>query len=828
MRRFVRLFWLVLGLLMPCVALADSTSILNQAKNANPTRYDFAVGKSAEIRNTTDNKAFTIWWQPSAGVPTGVVVTLHGHGSYATDEFYLWQPYLQSKGYAVLALQWWFGGGETTADYYQPQEMYPLIAALLKEKGVKPGTVLLHGYSRGSANSYAVTAQDSFSGNHYFNMTLSVSGGAATDFPPNQQITAGAFGARPFAGVQWVMYCGELDPDPTINGCPAMGKARDWVTSLGATFKLLIDDPTGDHGGFMTNGANVATALGQFDPGATQASADCIYRWAESSFVQFFAPAGAASLTAVPYYYRYYPGTQNYLASNLADQHLYAAGVATAGAIVDLGPLAGFVGTAGCAGLGAPGNVAVAQVNSKTIGSATFGSSTRLGVSWSAPTGYTVDHYEVTATEALTGLSTSATAASNMTSVTVDTLKAATSYAVVVKACKDSACTVAGTAAAAGANTPTEYWQLQGTGNTVSTLSKPVADGNARLSATRFGAQAGGAANTVQFYYGPQGVTGQSVASSAVVSATNPASYLSGFTSFASSSGVRSPASASSGIKSIMTGQGVPLSSAMGAKVRLFFESNDADGKTRIYSVDSVDGYLGRDFNRGTATVCSTSAEYATGGDCAATVVVGVAGDAVNPNNKINAARQNKIGWPTLSDWRWDGAVGTFMVLTIDQISGCTTASHNQAYALWDGTRFVVQYDSAGCPKVLKSAQAAVPMHIGDTRYKMYFGDPTITTGKSSSSSLPFVGPKKLIYADARTSGSTSVVDYEDWESVASARDVRFLWPNGDQLNDSAEGYIDDFQFLTPTGSLDVQVLYMSITDGLVIPFSATAVLLNP
>lgn len=824
----VRLLWFVVALLVSFAAHADSASILSQAKSANAVRYDFAVAKNSEIRNTTDNKAFTIWWQPSTSAPTGVIVTLHGHGSYATDEFYLWQPYLQARGYAILALQWWFGGGETTADYYQPQEMYPIIASLLKEKGVKPGTVLFHGYSRGSANSYGVTALDTSSGNRYFNMILSNAGGAASGYPPNQQIVAGAYGALPFSGVQWVMYCGQLDPDPTINGCPAMSAARDWVIKYGATFKLLIDDPVGDHGGFMTNSANVVTALGQFDPSAAQASADCIFRWAEGSFPQFFAPAGAASQFAPPYHFRYYMGTQNYLAANLADQHLYAAGLSSAGAIIDLGLISGFLNPAGCTAPSGPGSVTLAQVNPQTVGSASFGSSSKLLANWTAPTGYVVDHYEITATEALTAIAVSTTATASATSATLTPLKAATTYSVVVKACKDAACASAGSAAAVGATTPAEYWQLQGSGNTVSTLTKPVADGNARLSATRFGAEAGAAANTVQFYYGPQGVTGQSVASSGVVSAASAASYLSGFTSYANTSGVRSPTSATSGIKSIMTGQGVPLSAALGAKVRLFFESNDVDGKTRIYSVVSVDGYVGRDFNLGSATTCTTSADYLSGGNCPATVVIGVEGDVVNPVSKISAARQNKIAWPTLTDWRWDGAVGTFMVFTVDKITGCTTASHNHAYAVWNGSAFVPQYDSSGCPKTFKSAQAAVPMHIGDVRYKMYFGDPSITTGKTNSSTLPFVGPKKLIYADGRTSGSVSTVDFEDWENVTSGRDVRFLWPNGEQLSDTAEGYIDDFQFLTPTGSLDIQVLYMSITDGSVIPFAATAVLLNP
>ncbi|NRF71846.1 fibronectin type III domain-containing protein [Aquincola sp. S2] len=478
--------------------------------------------------------------------------------------------------------------------------------------------------------------------------------------------------------------------------------------------------------------------------------------------------------------------------------------------------------------LAAPTAITLSEVNPQTVGGVSFGSSSRLQLSWTAPAGYAVDHYQITATEPLMNTRVSTTAAGTASAATLTPLKAGTTYAVVVKACADSACTRSGSAAAVSATTAVEVWQLQGSGNAVAGLSRPVPDGNARLSATRFGAGAGAATDTVQFYYGPMGVSGQSVASSGVVSAANPASYLAGFTSYATTTGLRSPTSATSGIKDIMTGQGVPLSAAMGSKVRLFFESNDADGKTRIYAVDSVDGYVGRDFNRGTPTTCSASSDYAAGGNCAATLVLGVEGDAVNPTPKVKAVRQNKITWPTLTDWRWDGAIGTFMVFTIDKINGCTTATHNHGYAMWNGNRFVPQLDAAGCPKAFKSAQAALPMHIGGQRYKMYFGDPSIATGKLAGGTLPFVGPKKLIYADGVSTGDVAIVEFEDWEGVGSARNVVFVWPNGEKLSDTAEGYIDDFHFLTPTGSLDIQVLYLSITDGVVVPFAATAVLLNP
>jgi len=265
--RAVCLFFLAwLAATMPRVASADSASLLAQAQRADPARYQYVLDVGAQIRATSDNRSFSVWWQPASAAPKAVIVSLHGHDAFATTDMALWQPYARQRGYAVLTLQWWFGAGESIDDYYKPQEMYPIIAALLAQKGVKPGSVLFAGYSRGAANTYSVAALDIYSGNRYFGTTLSISGGAISDYPPNQQIAAGAYGAKPFAGMRWIMYCGERDPNPTMDGCPAMTAARTWVTALGATITLFIDDPAGDHGGFMTNPANVNAALSAFVP----------------------------------------------------------------------------------------------------------------------------------------------------------------------------------------------------------------------------------------------------------------------------------------------------------------------------------------------------------------------------------------------------------------------------------------------------------------------------------------------------------------------------------------------------------------------------------
>lgn len=360
--RRLALLTLLAGIGLPIAARADSASLMSQAQRNNPVRYSFAQTKKAEIRATSDNRAFTVWWQPSststAKPPKGVIVALHGHDSWATDEMYLWQPYAEKYGYGLLALQWWFGAGETTADYYTPEQMYPLISQLLVDKGITPGTVLFMGYSRGSANSYAVAALDnSSSGKHQFGLVLSNSGGAMSNYPPNQQISAGVYGKTPFAGIKWAMYCGEKDPDPNTSGCPAMQASKTWVTQLGAEVILFIDDPTGDHGGFMTNGsgANVEKALAAFagvlatpvqSNVLSNTEANCLFDWAEKTYPSALNPAHATSLSSAPYYYRHYTVSSSYVGVSSADNRLYY--VDASGSLRDMGMAATWSAQAGC------------------------------------------------------------------------------------------------------------------------------------------------------------------------------------------------------------------------------------------------------------------------------------------------------------------------------------------------------------------------------------------------------------------------------------------------------------------------------------------------
>ncbi|MFN9458765.1 MAG: fibronectin type III domain-containing protein, partial [Acidobacteriota bacterium] len=193
--------------------------------------------------------------------------------------------------------------------------------------------------------------------------------------------------------------------------------------------------------------------------------------------------------------------------------------------------------------LPAPTRVTVSAAAEQTVGARRFGSSSQLALAWTAPS-YPVDHYQITAAESLQGTTVSATARS--LSATLTGLKAATPYAITVKACADAPCRQSGAASPVTGSTATEYWQLRGAGNTTAGLTRIVRNGNVRISATRFGPEAGPVtANRSQLYYGPMPPPNAALITALTPSAANaadPASYLS-FTNPGATTGLLTPSS---------------------------------------------------------------------------------------------------------------------------------------------------------------------------------------------------------------------------------------------------------------------------------------------
>lgn len=223
-----------------------------------------AAQLSPEVLPTSDGRSFVVAWKAPGTNPQRWIVSLHGTRGFATDDLAIWYPSLRDRDVGLLAVQWWIGADDAPRAYYAPLQIYREIDIALQKLGVRPGMAMLHGFSRGSANSYAVAAIDAGRGRHYFSLVVASSGGVATDFPPTRAMLAGAFGDRPLRHTRWVTAAGARDPNPDRDGIPAMRRTAAWLAEQGATVIERIEDPAHGHGALQLNAANARHLLDLF------------------------------------------------------------------------------------------------------------------------------------------------------------------------------------------------------------------------------------------------------------------------------------------------------------------------------------------------------------------------------------------------------------------------------------------------------------------------------------------------------------------------------------------------------------------------------------
>ncbi len=217
-----------------------------------------------DILPTSDGQSFIVAWKATGKEPKRWIVSLHGTHGFATDDLAIWYPHLKNRDVGLISVQWWTGTDDTPRSYYAPMQIYREIDIALQKRGVQPGTVMLHGFSRGSANSYAVAALDAGRGRHYFSLAVASSGGVGLDYPPTRAILAGAFGDHPLRSTRWITVAGARDPNPDRDGIPGMKRTAAWLREQGATVIETIEDPDEGHGALQRNAKNARHVLDRF------------------------------------------------------------------------------------------------------------------------------------------------------------------------------------------------------------------------------------------------------------------------------------------------------------------------------------------------------------------------------------------------------------------------------------------------------------------------------------------------------------------------------------------------------------------------------------
>lgn len=217
-----------------------------------------------DVLPTSDGQSFVVAWRAPGTNPKRWIVSLHGSRGFATDDLAIWYPSLRDRDVGLLSVQWWIGADDMPRSYYAPLQIYREIDIALQKLGVQLGMAMLHGFSRGAANSYAVAAIDNGRGRRYFSLIVASSGGVAGDFPPTRAILAGAFGDHPLRSTHWVTAAGARDPNPDRDGIPAMRRTAVWLEELGATVIERIEDPAEGYGALQLNAENARHALDLF------------------------------------------------------------------------------------------------------------------------------------------------------------------------------------------------------------------------------------------------------------------------------------------------------------------------------------------------------------------------------------------------------------------------------------------------------------------------------------------------------------------------------------------------------------------------------------
>lgn len=262
----------VLSIMMLTVLVAATspaeTGLPNQAaalfKQAQGGRFSAEATKlKPDVIPTSDGQSFLVVWK-TTGAPKHWIVSLPGTHGFATDDLALWHRHLKDRDVGLVCVQWWLGKGDAPTSYYAPPQIYREIDIALGKLGVQPGTVMLHGFSRGSANSYAVVALDAGRGKHYFSLAVASSGGVGIDYPPTRAILNGDHGEHPLKGTRWVTAAGERDPNPERDGIPGMKRTAAWLKEQGANVVASIEDTDSGHGALMLNPQSAKRVLDLF------------------------------------------------------------------------------------------------------------------------------------------------------------------------------------------------------------------------------------------------------------------------------------------------------------------------------------------------------------------------------------------------------------------------------------------------------------------------------------------------------------------------------------------------------------------------------------
>lgn len=237
-------------------ATASQTSVQQATKQTAPVEPDSADTLANPTKVTSsDQKTYFVYGAPAGQNnkhPKRIIVSLPGHSTSADDGYKAWKTHIEGGQYALAEFNWWDGKADQTPNYYTPTAGTQQIQAFLKSQGyTSSDIIILHGFSRGSANTYGYIANDKRSASPVFDAVISNSG----QYEPYYPIIDGESNPSPdqltkyYKGMPWILVCGGKDTDSKTS-CESMAKTKAFLEIHQAKVLATLTDPNQGHGVF--------------------------------------------------------------------------------------------------------------------------------------------------------------------------------------------------------------------------------------------------------------------------------------------------------------------------------------------------------------------------------------------------------------------------------------------------------------------------------------------------------------------------------------------------------------------------------------------------
>jgi len=246
------------------ISLHASTEDILQIYKDKPRLYRQAMAAGAKIVNLPKYETFFVYWLPDDFATLKekeILVVLHGSNGNA------YQPILDlcsignEEKFGIVSIQWGWPSdifkempGERIAKwepmyrYFDPDVIYEIMSTaveyMAQDQDIDIHRCAWYGFDKSAGQGVLHAFYDTYTGNDYFRLFISASGGIDLTAPLIGELKEGAYGATPLKETHFYLWAGSRDGDMSST----MMQSKEIIESLGGAVPIFRVGEEGHEG----------------------------------------------------------------------------------------------------------------------------------------------------------------------------------------------------------------------------------------------------------------------------------------------------------------------------------------------------------------------------------------------------------------------------------------------------------------------------------------------------------------------------------------------------------------------------------------------------